>query len=223
MNYKKTYRSREKALEMLRGSPPESYRKLQAFPYMVNKTNLGSFTTLNKTVDGHFLYAFVALSASIRGWKYCIPAVVVDGTFLKSSYAGTMLCATVLHAAGKILPLAYAIVDSENNASWDWFFRKLKQAYGEKDNMCIVSDRHDSILKAASNVYPDVPHYNCIYHLWNNVKGRFKMEHERLKPIFFAMDNAYTRADFDRLMEDMDNIDDRVRVTCSMLAMKNGP
>ncbi|XP_060216846.1 uncharacterized protein LOC132644275 [Lycium barbarum] len=211
MNYKKAYRSREKALEMLRGSPPKSYRKLLVFLYMVNKKNPGSFTTLHKIANGHFLYAFVALSASIRGWKYCMPTVVVDGTFLKSSYAGTMLCATVLNAAGKILPLAYAIVDSENDASWDWSFRKLKQAYGERHNMYIVSDWHDSILKKASNVYPDVPHYNFIYHVWNNVKGRFKRDHERLKPIFFAMANAYTRADFDHLMEDMDNIDDRVR------------
>ncbi|XP_060183062.1 uncharacterized protein LOC132613017 [Lycium barbarum] len=178
---------------------------------MVNKTNLGSFTMLPKTADWHFLYAFVALNASIRGWKYCMPAVVVDGTSLKSSYAGTILCATVLDAAGKILPLAYAIVDYENDASWDWFFRKLKQAYGERENMYIVYDRHDSILKATSNVNPDVPHYNCIYHLWNNIKRRFKKHHERLRLIFFAMANAYTRADFNRLMEDTDNVDDKVR------------
>ncbi|XP_059294547.1 uncharacterized protein LOC132047533 [Lycium ferocissimum] len=122
-----------------------------------------------------------------------------------------MLCATVLDAAGKILPPAYAIVDSKNDASWDWFFQKLKQDYGERNNMYIVSDRHDSILKAASNVYPDVPHYNCIYHLWNNIKVRFKKNHEQLKPIFFAMANAYVRANFDRLMEDTDKIDNWVR------------
>ncbi|XP_059277575.1 uncharacterized protein LOC132031628 [Lycium ferocissimum] len=34
----------------------------------------------------------------------------------------------------------------------------FKQAYGIRDNMCVVSDRHESIIKAVSRVYPTVPH-----------------------------------------------------------------
>ncbi|XP_009603190.2 uncharacterized protein [Nicotiana tomentosiformis] len=48
------------------------------------------------------------------------PIVVVDGTFLKSAYRGIMLTASTMDAAGSILPLAYAVVDSENDASWRW-------------------------------------------------------------------------------------------------------
>ncbi|KAH0770737.1 hypothetical protein KY290_014718 [Solanum tuberosum] len=75
-------------------------------------------------------------SSSIR-WEYCRPIVVVDGTFLKGAYKGTLLTANTLDAAGSILPLAYAIVDSENDASW----------------------RHASIIKATSRVYDEVPHF----------------------------------------------------------------
>ncbi|XP_070017356.1 uncharacterized protein [Nicotiana sylvestris] len=58
----------------------------------------------------------------------------------------------------KIFPLAYAIVDKENDASWGWFFERFKEAFGDRDDMCIVSDRNESIAKAASIVYPQVSH-----------------------------------------------------------------
>lgn len=101
MNYKKAYKVKEKALELVRGSLRESYAKLPAYLYLVNTINPGSFTRLHKMEDNHFLYAFVALSASIKGWRYCMPTIVVDGTFLKSAYKGTMLSASVLDATGE--------------------------------------------------------------------------------------------------------------------------
>ncbi|XP_070011480.1 uncharacterized protein [Nicotiana sylvestris] len=66
-------------------------------------------------------------------------------------YAFVALCTSI---SGTILPLAYAVVDSENDASWKWFFEQFKQAYGERLSMCVVSDRNESILKETSIVYP---------------------------------------------------------------------
>ncbi|XP_047264102.1 uncharacterized protein LOC124896572 [Capsicum annuum] len=77
--------------------------------------------------------------------------------------------------------------------------------------MYIVSDRHNSILKAAALVYPNVAHCICIYHLWNNIKGRFKKNQKQLKGIFFTMARTYIKADFDRLMKDINKIDNRVK------------
>ncbi|KAM3203030.1 hypothetical protein P3L10_030656 [Capsicum annuum] len=119
MNYKKAYRVKEKAIQLVRGFLRESYAKLPAYVYMVNTINLGLYTRLHKAEDNHFLYAFVALNASIKEWKYCMPTIVVDSTFLKSVYWGTMLCASMLDATGKILSLAYSITDSESDASWE--------------------------------------------------------------------------------------------------------
>nr|XP_016458957.1 PREDICTED: uncharacterized protein LOC107782581 [Nicotiana tabacum] len=117
-----------------------------------------------------------------EGLQCCKPVVVVDGTFLKSAYRGTLLIASTQDPAGNILPLAYAIVDSENNASWEWFFARFKDAFGEREGMCIVSDRHEGIENVAPTLYPQVPH-----------------------------SKAYTVEKFDYHMEEVEKIDKRVK------------
>ncbi|XP_019264068.1 PREDICTED: uncharacterized protein LOC109241751 [Nicotiana attenuata] len=153
MTYMQAWRSKEYAVQVLRGNPSESYEKLPSYFYMLVLTNPMSVVNLKKTEEDLFMYAFVALYPSIKGWQYCKPVVVVDGTFLKSAYRGTLLIASTQDPAGNILPLAYAIVDSENNASWEWFFTRFKDEFGERDGMCIVSDKHEGIENAVATLY----------------------------------------------------------------------
>ena len=40
--------------------------------------------------------------------------------------------------------------------------------------MIIVSNRHESIIKAANKVYPEVPNVFCVFHLLGNIKIKFK-------------------------------------------------
>ncbi|XP_069154456.1 uncharacterized protein [Solanum lycopersicum] len=115
----KAWRAKEKAVEILRGKPRDSYRKLPSYLYMVKHTNPG---------------------------------------FLKAAYRGTILTACTQDAAGKILPFSFCLVDSENDASWKWFLKRIRETYGTREGMSIVSDRHESILNATSIVYPVVPH-----------------------------------------------------------------
>ncbi|XP_075078697.1 uncharacterized protein LOC142164599 [Nicotiana tabacum] len=209
VNYMKAWRSKEKALEMVRGNPSKSYTELPNYLYMLMHTNPGSVYRLEKTDDGSFLYLFVAIYALIKGWEYCKPIVVVDGSFLKSTYRGTIITASAQDDAGKIFPLAYSIVDSENEASWEWFFERFRETYGVREGMCIVSDRHESIAKASSTVFPSVPHCVCIFHLWNNIKVKFKKNQLLMKDLFFAAAKAYTIEEFEHHMSEIDDLDKR--------------
>nr|XP_009784218.1 PREDICTED: uncharacterized protein LOC104232657 [Nicotiana sylvestris] len=139
------------------------------------------------------------------------PVVVVDGTFLKSAYRGIMLTASTKDAAGTILPLAYAMVDSENDASWKWFFEQFKQAYGEKPSMCVVSDRNESILKATSIVYPGIPYYSCMWHIWTNIRSKFKKGHLQLHELYFATTRSYTLDEFNEKMSKIEEVDPSVK------------
>lgn len=86
---------------MIRGTPGKSYRNLPAVLYMLENTNPGTKTEL-KTKDSRFLYLFVALAASIRGWQHCKPVLIIDATFLRSPYGGTLLFAAAQDAAGLV-------------------------------------------------------------------------------------------------------------------------
>ncbi|XP_059310619.1 uncharacterized protein LOC132061966 [Lycium ferocissimum] len=160
--------------------------------------------------ENEFMYLFVALKAFVKGFECCRPIVVVDGAHLKSTYNGTFVSASTLDGAGNILPLAYGVIDSENNKSWTWFFELFKQAYGVRKNMCVVSDRHESIIHAVSKVYPTVPHLACIWHLWKNVTKQYTTNGEVLSPIFYSR-RRHTADEFDKLMEKIGNVDIRVK------------
>ena len=107
--------------------------------------------------------------------------------------------------------MAYGVLDSENDASWTWFFENLKEAYGERRNMCVVSYRNTSIIKALTEVYNDVPHYACIWHLWGNVKKNFRKLHDALSGVFYTMIKSYSNTEFHGLMEKVEAVDVRVK------------
>ncbi|XP_019255242.1 PREDICTED: uncharacterized protein LOC109233841 [Nicotiana attenuata] len=211
LSYMQALRAKEKALQFLRGNPADSYSKLPKYFYILEETYPGSVVKLKKAADDCFLYAFVALCTSISGWQHCRPVVVVDGTSLKSVYRGIMLTASTMDAAGTILPLAYAVVDSENDASWKWFFEQFKEAYGERPSMCVVSDRNESILEATSVVYPGMPHYSCMWHIWTNIRSKFKKGHLQLHELYFATARSYTLDEFNERMLKIEEVDPRVK------------
>ncbi|XP_059285067.1 uncharacterized protein LOC132038411 [Lycium ferocissimum] len=209
--YMKAWRAKEKAMTELRGEPAESYKKLPGYVYILDKTYPGSHIRMKKTSENEFLYLFVALYAFIKGFECCLPNVVVDGSHIKTAYNGTFVSASTMDGAGNILPLAYGVIDSENDKSWTWFFEQFKEAYGLRESMCVVYDSHESIIKAVSNVYPNVPHFACIWHLWKNVYNKYKKSHKVLSGVYYAMAKAYTQDEFDMLMEMVAAVDIRVK------------
>ncbi|CAH9117798.1 unnamed protein product [Cuscuta epithymum] len=210
ISYLKAWRAKEKALNKLRGKPEESYGFLPRFLNIVKQTNPGSFVQLKINEDNTFLYVFMAIEASIKGWEFCRPVIVVDGTFLTGRYGGTLLTASTQDACGKIFPIAFSVVDSENDESWKWFFRNIKEALVYRSGMVIVSDRHESIAKAVLEVYPESGHGVCIYHLFNNLKTKFKRKTKKMKDSFFEAAQAYTKDDFDWHIEELKKLDEGI-------------
>ncbi|XP_075086289.1 uncharacterized protein LOC142168997 [Nicotiana tabacum] len=206
VSYMLAWWAKEKAMNFLRGEPADSYNKLPGYLYTMDMTYPGSHIRMVKSPQNVFMYVYISLYAFIKGFDHCRPIVVVDGSHLKSAYTGTFVSASTLDGAGHILPLAYGVIDSENDAAWSWFFEQFKEAYGERENMCIISDRNESIIKSVLRVYPMVPHFACIWHLWNNVYKKFKKSHSKLSEIYFSMAKAYTHAEYDSLMEKVEKV-----------------
>ena len=79
----------------------------------------------------------------IEAFKHCRPVLCVDGTFLTGMYKGQLLTCIGVDANDKIVPIAFAFVESENAESWLWFLSLIKWVVVcERPNVCVLHDRH---------------------------------------------------------------------------------
>jgi hypothetical protein len=53
----------------------------------------------------------------VEAFKHCCDVLSIDGTFFTRKYEGTMLIAIGIDADRQLVPLAFAIVEKENNGS----------------------------------------------------------------------------------------------------------
>ncbi|KAM6543123.1 hypothetical protein CsatB_007570 [Cannabis sativa] len=211
MGYQKAWRTREKALELSRGKPEDSYQQLPMYLHMLKKANPGTGTELMTDKKNRFKYMFLALSNSIRAWIHYRPVIVVDGTFLKITYGGTLFTTSIMDVYNHIFILAFGIGDLENDSSWEWFFHKLRETFGEREGMTIISDRHKSIEKAVATVYPNIFHGACIFHLLNNIKVNFGAHGEDLTLNFVKATKTYNTKSFEGYMSELNKVDRRIR------------
>src|SRR6266508_1002824 len=105
----------------------------------------GSFTMENR----YLIRLFWSFGQCIEAFMHCRPVICVDGTFLSGKYHGTLLTAIIVDANNQIIPLAYAVVESENNDSWLWFLTLVRtRVTGNRERICIGSDRNARLLNA---------------------------------------------------------------------------
>ena len=153
ISYYKAWRGRKHAQNLIRGSPKESFYMFPSYFYMLEKVNLDIVNHIEVLRENRFKYLFLAFGATIRGFQYMQKFIDIDGTFFKGPYKGVMLVATTQSGNSKCYPIARGIVDSENEDSWTWFLRRLKEVIGDRDELVFISDRAQSIKKAISIVY----------------------------------------------------------------------
>ncbi|XP_013723742.2 uncharacterized protein LOC106427564 [Brassica napus] len=125
MDYWKSHRTLKFAREIDEGTPECGFESLPSYLYMIRRANPSTVTRLQIDELGRFMYVFLAFGASVNGFPFMRKVVVVDGTFLNSKYKGTLLKALAQDGNFQIFPIAFAVVDTENDDSWHWFFTQL--------------------------------------------------------------------------------------------------
>jgi hypothetical protein len=92
-------------------------------------------------------------------WKH---SSIVMMWFLMGKCEGTMFIATGIDADSQLVPLAFAIVEKENNGSWGWFLHLVQRVIiGPGREIYVISDMHVRILNV---VYEVIPNYYCMHH-----------------------------------------------------------
>jgi len=82
------------------------------------------------------------------------------------------------------VPIAFDLVESENNESWLWFLKLLKRALVEgMENVCVMHDRNAGLLNAVDKLkndrdpevqWPDIQSRWCMRHLASNFYKQFR-------------------------------------------------
>ena len=122
---------------------------------------------------------FWSFKPSIEWFEHCRPVLSIDGTHLYGKYKGTLLIAMRCDGNNQLFPLAFSITEGENIDSWGWFLACIKNRVAQQIEICVISDRHPSIMAALSDPHlgwtaPSAYHRIYMHHLASNFMTRFK-------------------------------------------------
>ncbi|PHT99448.1 Aconitate hydratase 2, mitochondrial [Capsicum chinense] len=136
-----------------------------------------------------------------KEYAHMTKVITVDGTHLYEKYGGVLRSAVAQNTENHIFPIAFCIVDKENDASWTFFFQKLKSIIEDELDLCVISDGHISIANAFSRVYSCAHHGLCMRHLAENLRvNQHCGEHLYL---FYAATKAYSFDEFSENFEEL--------------------
>jgi hypothetical protein len=175
VSYGKAWRAKKHTLALLWGDWKEAYAKVPRLLHAIAHFNLG--TRCDIDTCGQWLpnetgryypmlkHIFWSFPQCVVGFAHCRPVISVDGTFLTGKYKSTLMVAVGMTAENQLLPLAFALVEGENNKSWKWFLSLVrKQVLGADRQICMALDRHRGLLNGAKDHlegYPPLIHRWC--------------------------------------------------------------
>jgi hypothetical protein len=120
----------------------------------------------------------------VHNFSHFRPVISVDGTFLTGKYKGTLIVVVGITVKNHLLPLAFTLVEGENNDIWSWFLTLVrKQVLGPGRSICMISDHCRGLLNGAKehlDDYPPIIHKWCIRHfaanIWNKKHNKVVIE-----------------------------------------------
>ncbi|XP_020217987.1 uncharacterized protein LOC109801349 isoform X2 [Cajanus cajan] len=171
----------------------------------------------NNVVDARFRKfrrVFWTFKPACDAFNYTKPIIQIDGTFLYGKYRGTLLIATTQDGNARVLPIAFAVVKGETLSDWSWFLSNIRRYVTTKQDICLISDRHQSIKSAVANENngwqpPYGYHVYCIRHITSNFNHRFK--NVKLKQELIHMGYTTCKHNFTRRLEQFREISPEIR------------
>jgi SWIM zinc finger/Transposase, Mutator family len=115
-----------------------------------------------------------------------------------------------------VFPIAFAVVDAENDDNWLWFLRTLHSIFEKYAPrflefqatsltiLTLLSDRQKGLIDGVASVFQHSPHGHCLRHLDDNFHNRFP--NKELKKLLWQAARATTVTDFNATIEDMRKI-----------------
>ncbi|XP_040950114.1 uncharacterized protein [Gossypium hirsutum] len=116
VSYRKAWLVKQMAMQQLYGDWDESYNELQGPNGQLE---------LGRRVFRRLFWTF---DPCVKAFSHCKPLVQVDGTWLYGKYTQILLIAVAQDSNGNVLPIAFAIMESENSKSSKGLVAAIRQS-----------------------------------------------------------------------------------------------
>lgn len=191
LNLSQVRRGVNDAREQLQGSYQEAYNQLTFYCDQIAQANPMSIIKIETNEEKRFQRLFISFNASIHGFESgCRPLLFLEASSMKSKCKEKLFTATALDGNDGLFPVAFAIVDNEDNDTWHWFLEMLRSALPTTSgSLTFVSDREKGLKEVVLGVFKDAHIGYSIYHLlqrfMRSVKRPFQGHGRSFLPGYF--------------------------------------
>ncbi|XP_054801395.1 uncharacterized protein LOC129305375 [Prosopis cineraria] len=124
------------------------------------------------------------------------------------SFAEVFTAATSFDADGGLFPLAFGVVDVENDESWTWFLSHLHKTLEVNTEtippIIFLSDGQKGIMDSVRMKFPNSSHAYCMRHLSESIGKEFK--NSRLVQLLWKAAYATTTSAFREKMAEIEEV-----------------
>ncbi|XP_042022963.1 uncharacterized protein LOC121770266 [Salvia splendens] len=157
---------------MLRGTVEAHYAKIRSYILELSKSDREGRFELHVDAGSVFKALYIGFSGLRKGFKEgCIPVIGLDGAFLKTYLGGILLTAVGTDGNNQMYPIAWPVVEAENEVCWTWFIKIVAEELelGEGVGVTIIR-----LENAVQSLLPLAEHRNCARHIYANWKKTHK-------------------------------------------------
>jgi hypothetical protein len=95
---------------------------------------------------------------------------------------------------GRFRNVANALVENELSSTYIWILQCLLKATNNMAPKSFWSDSEPGLINAVTQVFPNISHFYCFYHIWQNIikhlKGKLDAKFHLFSKAFYLCRNA---------------------------------
>ncbi|XP_073225655.1 uncharacterized protein [Cicer arietinum] len=164
--YRKTWIVKQKAIERIYNNWEKSYKELPRWifafkhylPDTVTDIEVGPFIEDGQRVPSKIVFHHLFL----------------EFPTMYQRYRGTLLMAIAQDGDDHTIPIAYAIVEGETSDAWFFFLSRLRMFVTPQPNLCLISDRHESIKSDVRRGTHNLPTSSLVQAIYYIVTAKFE-------------------------------------------------